>query len=235
LAQLGGQICSAEPTPPRELCPEVSKALERVCLKALRRKPVDRYPDGEAFARAIESALAAREGVQVWLPLLGGVVALVFGIGIPVAALLSSPDPATAALPVGRTLPAEPLTPADPPLRGPDVEPVEPVKAVVPPDLESSLAEHTQWFEQAMQLSSEGNDAAAIDAYTRALEVRVTPRALVERGLCRMRGGDAAAAIVDYKRALDLYGPNDLARRVAAGHLRTAVRQQDRLNRGEEQ
>lgn len=46
------------PPPPRELRPELSPALNDVILKAMAKDPDDRYPTGEAFAEALDAALA---------------------------------------------------------------------------------------------------------------------------------------------------------------------------------
>ncbi len=50
---------SQEPPLPRSLRPELPSALEAVLLKALAKKPEDRYPSGAELAAAIEAALAA--------------------------------------------------------------------------------------------------------------------------------------------------------------------------------
>ena len=62
LAELMARIHSANAPPPSSLEPEVSPALDRVFARACAAEPGDRYPDGHAFAEAIEQALAAPEG-----------------------------------------------------------------------------------------------------------------------------------------------------------------------------
>ncbi len=49
---------SEAPRPPRQVCPDVSLALEKVLLKALAKDPADRYPTGAALAEALTAALA---------------------------------------------------------------------------------------------------------------------------------------------------------------------------------
>jgi serine/threonine-protein kinase len=44
------QVLEREPAPPRELRPEIPKALESVCLKCLEKSPRDRYPSAGALA-----------------------------------------------------------------------------------------------------------------------------------------------------------------------------------------
>ena len=39
-----------DPIPPRELCPEVPRSLERICLKAMARRPAERYASCQALA-----------------------------------------------------------------------------------------------------------------------------------------------------------------------------------------
>ncbi|MCA8923817.1 MAG: protein kinase, partial [Planctomycetes bacterium] len=58
--QLGFAIMQATPESPRRLNPEVSSELARVCATAIARDPAQRYPDGEAFARALDACLEAR-------------------------------------------------------------------------------------------------------------------------------------------------------------------------------
>jgi len=51
------RILDDEPRPPRRLNPDLSPALEAVCLKALQKDPRRRYRDGEALACDLERAL----------------------------------------------------------------------------------------------------------------------------------------------------------------------------------
>lgn len=51
------EILSATPVPPRSLNNSIPAALETICLKALAKRPADRYPTATAFARALEESL----------------------------------------------------------------------------------------------------------------------------------------------------------------------------------
>jgi hypothetical protein len=51
------EIISANPVPPRSLNSSIPAALEAICLKALAKRPADRYPTATAFAQALEEAL----------------------------------------------------------------------------------------------------------------------------------------------------------------------------------
>jgi serine/threonine-protein kinase len=50
-------VLDREPPAPRTLVPAVPADLEAICLKALAKRPADRYPDGEALARDLDRAL----------------------------------------------------------------------------------------------------------------------------------------------------------------------------------
>ena len=50
------QVVDRDPAPPRSLVPEVPPALERVILRALAKRPQDRWPGAEAMAEALEAA-----------------------------------------------------------------------------------------------------------------------------------------------------------------------------------
>jgi tRNA A-37 threonylcarbamoyl transferase component Bud32 len=57
LAQLGD-----DPTPPRRLAPDIPQPLEDVILRALAKRPEDRYPDMAALAAALEDVQRAGAG-----------------------------------------------------------------------------------------------------------------------------------------------------------------------------
>lgn len=57
LFEITRKICEEDPIGPRKLDANISEALEAVCLRALRRPPEARYPDGTAFAAALDAAL----------------------------------------------------------------------------------------------------------------------------------------------------------------------------------
>jgi hypothetical protein len=52
------RVAREEPERPRQLVPEVPKALEAVCLRALAKKPADRYQSAKALAQEVERWLA---------------------------------------------------------------------------------------------------------------------------------------------------------------------------------
>jgi serine/threonine protein kinase len=56
---LPAQIISDNPCPPRELDPSIPRDLEAICLKALAKRPVDRYRSAAAFAKDLRSYLSS--------------------------------------------------------------------------------------------------------------------------------------------------------------------------------
>jgi hypothetical protein len=91
LGVLMAQIVLDPPTPPSKYRPGLDPALEAICLKALAKKPQDRFPSMLAFAHALEQWLAGQPAP----------VAVTVGRAIPVAAL---PE----ALPVAEIVTASP-------------------------------------------------------------------------------------------------------------------------------
>jgi formylglycine-generating enzyme required for sulfatase activity len=73
LLSLAANICEANFVPPRHRDASISSAAEAVCLRALERRPADRYPDADALADDLDRLLtgdAPRAGVQLrrlWL------------------------------------------------------------------------------------------------------------------------------------------------------------------------
>jgi TPR repeat protein len=136
--ELMSSILAAEPASPRRVAGDVPRALEQVCLRALRPDPADRYPHGGAMADALEEALQSlrqepqprsASSVGTWLAgLLLGAGAL--AAGAIVSAGRSAPSPA--ATPSGSeasssTAPtaASPAPPL-PPAQTPTTEPADP-------------------------------------------------------------------------------------------------------------
>jgi tetratricopeptide (TPR) repeat protein/predicted Ser/Thr protein kinase len=66
LAELAGKIAKADVVSPAELVPDLSSAVVAVCLRALSKRPEDRYPDGQAFAIGLQHALASQPQHQTW-------------------------------------------------------------------------------------------------------------------------------------------------------------------------
>jgi len=59
LVHLAAQVLQSDPERPSALDTTIPPALDRVVAKALAKDPADRYPDGDAVARALDEALAA--------------------------------------------------------------------------------------------------------------------------------------------------------------------------------
>jgi serine/threonine-protein kinase len=57
------QVLERDPAPPRELRPEVPRALESICLKCLEKSPRDRYATAEALADDLDSYLQG-DGIE---------------------------------------------------------------------------------------------------------------------------------------------------------------------------
>ncbi|WP_437276225.1 protein kinase [Sorangium sp. So ce375] len=74
------QILQGAPTGPRGVVPSVPAALDRICLRALRTDPDDRFPTAAAFAEALEEAAASTTGLAVSSP--RAVEALIKEVGL---------------------------------------------------------------------------------------------------------------------------------------------------------
>ena len=97
--ELAAQVTEARVTPPRRVAPEVSPALEAVCLRALQADPARRYPDAGALAAELLRALSGERLEAPPLPRRGrGRLALLSGlllVPVVAAALALRPaDPA---------------------------------------------------------------------------------------------------------------------------------------------
>ena len=113
--ELARKIAREEPPPLRKLKPEVSRSLEAACLRALRKKPDERWHSAAAFAEALQAALDGRsvggpslQGAAVAalsILVLGGVAATLVTSGVlsgdPGAVVPPGPAPpaSAAALP----------------------------------------------------------------------------------------------------------------------------------------
>ncbi len=79
------QVLSRPPTSPRELRPEIPPALESVCLKALEKKPGDRYPSAAALADALEASTLPRTARSDWIAPLAGM-----GVAVALLAIVAA-------------------------------------------------------------------------------------------------------------------------------------------------
>lgn len=90
------QALFRQPVPPRSLNSAVLEEVEAVCLRCLAKHPADRFPSAAALAVALRSPTMKR---RLWLPvrwlLLGLVLLSVFGAGVALGMMLSSPTPQT--------------------------------------------------------------------------------------------------------------------------------------------
>jgi len=88
------RVLQADPTPPRRLRPEVPAALERVCLRALAKRPAARPPTAAALADALEAALgpaSRRRRVAAGAAAVAALAAAALGVAV------AWPDPERAA------------------------------------------------------------------------------------------------------------------------------------------
>ncbi|MGV2338718.1 MAG UNVERIFIED_CONTAM: serine/threonine protein kinase [Planctomycetaceae bacterium] len=54
-AELSGQICCCPPCPPRDLCPNVSRVLNWICLRCLQKEPQNRFQTAAELAKELDS------------------------------------------------------------------------------------------------------------------------------------------------------------------------------------
>ena len=66
--ELAMQHVQKEPPRPRQFRPGISQPIEAFLLKALAKKPEDRYPSGAAFYQALDQALASTEEALAAMP-----------------------------------------------------------------------------------------------------------------------------------------------------------------------
>ncbi|MFM8476878.1 MAG: serine/threonine-protein kinase [Planctomycetaceae bacterium] len=69
--ELSGQICRCPPSPPRELCPGISRTLNRICLRCLQKEPGNRFQTAAELADELDSLIACsltpRSAIRRWL------------------------------------------------------------------------------------------------------------------------------------------------------------------------
>jgi TPR repeat protein len=98
--QLVTMICCEKPKRPSSIAPDVPKALEAICLRALAQDPADRYENGEEMALALDGYLVADVTQGSWRPW-----AWSLGVGLLLAVALARPwaSPKTPELPLDPT------------------------------------------------------------------------------------------------------------------------------------
>jgi serine/threonine-protein kinase len=189
LRELAARVVSAPLAPPSKLDPTVSPALERVCLRALRRAPADRPADARAFAEELRRALDP-EAPSRWAGLAG------------VAALLSS----AAALVGAAALAASPVRPEPQPERAP------PPQAAAAPGPQPASPPPSD----ARRLLDEGLPRAALDAIPEAPGGAPDLRRVLEALLAEPRDEVALLATAGPERRAIARWLTDEGRRRAA-------------------
>ena len=130
LADVLTLVISEEPPRPSTLAPAVDPQLEAICLRALAKRPEDRYPSAAALAEALEAwgrprsgPSSAPRGLGLALGALG--LGLVAGVAVGLAlGAARTPAPATAAPPQPAP-PPPPVAPAQPPDADPPARPTK--------------------------------------------------------------------------------------------------------------
>jgi hypothetical protein len=176
LVALVAQLEGSRLLPPRKIDPQVDRALEAVCLRALERGAARRYPDGEALAQALDDALAGRAAPGDGRALrVGAAAAGVALIGLVAALALRAPaaSPAPTVEPSSAAPATEtPATEAPPSLPPPTDEPIT--------DRQLLRADTPRWavWADARRVVTGGPDDAirVLDAAT-GQELRAWPRA----------------------------------------------------------
>ncbi len=218
------------PPPARVRRPEISEAVDRVLMRALRKEPSERYPTCADFAGALAAALAgvtssanaATETIVIPRPSKSRSPLLLAAAGVLLAAAAGVGAfiwrPWTRAAPAALTTPAPPA-PAAPTLPKPEPVPAPPAAAIPPrpkaaaprkpapaaedePDLP---AESLPARRQAMEKMQSGDVTGALEIFDG--EVRRHPRlpwGYLMRGRCYVRLKNDQAALADFNRVLQL-------------------------------
>lgn len=86
---LAERVCHADPTPPREIDPEVPAPLEAISLCAMARDPEQRYPTAAALGKDLERFLRGEQTAAGRRPMRWGLALFalaILGLGVAVAA-----------------------------------------------------------------------------------------------------------------------------------------------------
>jgi tRNA A-37 threonylcarbamoyl transferase component Bud32 len=126
------------PTPPRDLVPELSEALNGLILRCLEKDPADRYQDYDSLLRDLETAAPATPAPKprARSPFPGGVTAALILLAALAVWRLWPPDPEPAPAPALQPAPA----PAAAPPKPSDPAPPDPEALLAVGDLQGAAA-----------------------------------------------------------------------------------------------
>ncbi len=184
IVELLERVDACRVTPIRKLRPEVPSWVEETLRVALARDPAARFPDGLALARALRRP--ARTGRRrVALVTAGGGLAAAIGL-----AILAARQPGE--------------RPSSPPRAASVASNAtqRPAAAIA-----ASSAESATWVTQGRLDYRRGDRAAAVAAFTHAIELDGrNAEAWLRRGVTRGLEGDRKGAVEDLDRAIELDG-----------------------------
>lgn len=199
--ELMARIASEPPPSPRDLSPDVPAPLEAIALRALAKRPEDRFPSAEAFAAALDAWLQGRAGGRSRGRLLGAavLVAVVALAGVIALLARSSDDPPTRA-------PAPP-----PPAVVPDAEPSKPVVRPVVSNQPAAVVTQTPdsvvvaRARLAVAVADADLSVEALEAATHALQLDPEPArvALLLARFVRALGVEALASEATFRSRRD--------------------------------
>lgn len=189
--ELSARILAATPRAPSTISPEVPRALQNVCLRALSLDPAQRHPDGASLAAHLEEALLEQDSGGSGLKLaLGMVVLATLGLGLA-ALYTSSLDPAPESS-QGTVSPAKSPAWTQEPETSPSVE--------TPP-----LEELTSLIERARAAGVAGRPQEGLDLLAEVMaRAPRDPDALAARAKLLTQRGEREPALADLSAALEV-------------------------------